>query len=68
MKKEYLTVNQIADQYGFSVHTVRWWMSAASEENSLKDMIIKIGSRRYVERGDFEKWIESMKACNKNKE
>jgi hypothetical protein len=52
---------------GSAVHhgaTLRWWIFHA-ETNGLKPALLKIGGRVYIDRAEFNKWLEGQRMAPK---
>tara|TARA_B100000965_G_scaffold215949_2_gene180630 strand:- start:35550 stop:35762 length:213 start_codon:yes stop_codon:yes gene_type:complete len=57
--KELRTVKQLAAEATFVTEAkLRWWIFHA-DTNGLKTALIKIGGRVYIDRFEFNRWLES---------
>ena len=57
--KELRTVKQLAAEATFVTEAkLRWWIFHA-DTNGLKTALIKIGGRVYIDRLEFNRWLES---------
>lgn len=63
--RDLATVKQVAaDSPVITEHTLRWWIFHA-ETNGLKSALLKIGGRVYIDRAEFNKWLESQRMAPK---
>lgn len=57
--KELRTVKQLAKEAAFvSEAKIRWWVFHR-ETNGFKPAVIKIGGRVFIDRLEFNRWLES---------
>ena len=63
--RDLVTVRQVAAEAPFITEAkLRWWIFHA-ETNGLKAALIKIGGRVYIDRAEFNKWLESQRMAPK---
>jgi hypothetical protein len=62
---ELRTVKQLALEAPFlTENKLRWWIFHA-DQNGLKPALIKISGRIYIDRTEFNKWLESQRMAPK---
>ena len=62
---ELRTVRQLATEAPFVTESkLRWWIFHA-ETNGLKPALLKIGGRVYIDRAEFNIWLESQRMAPK---
>ena len=62
------TVKQLADEASFVTESkLRWWIFHANS-NGFESALIKIGTRVYIDKAAFNKWLEGQRlaAANSN--
>lgn len=63
--KELRTVKQLAAEAPFVTESkLRWWIFHA-ETNGMAPALIKIGGRVYIDRAEFNKWLEGQRMAPK---
>ncbi|MAM93314.1 MULTISPECIES: helix-turn-helix domain-containing protein [Alphaproteobacteria] len=63
--EELRTVKQLAAEAPFVTEAkLRWWIFHA-DTNGLKAALIKIGGRVYIDRAEFNKWLEAQRLAPK---
>lgn len=63
--RDLATVKQVAAEAPFITEaTLRWWIFHA-ETNGLKPALLKIGGRVYIDRAEFNKWLEGQRVAPK---
>lgn len=63
--RDLATVKQVAVEAPFITEAkLRWWIFHA-ETNGLKPALIKIGGRVYIDRAEFNKWLEGQRMAPK---
>lgn len=61
-----LTIDQLVAAYpAFSEKTVRWWIYNG-KANGFEAVLIRIGSRIYIDKTKFADWLESHRAVPDN--
>ncbi|MET4103984.1 hypothetical protein ABIE58_003432 [Roseovarius sp. MBR-78] len=64
--KELRTVKQLAAEAPFVTESkLRWWIFHA-ETNGMAPALIKIGGRVYIDRSEFNKWLEGQRMAPKS--
>ncbi|MQX38471.1 helix-turn-helix domain-containing protein [Roseospira navarrensis] len=64
--KELRTVKQLAAEAPFVTESkLRWWIFHA-ETNGMASALIKIGGRVYIDRAEFNKWLEGQRMAPKS--
>ncbi|MEW5424088.1 DNA-binding protein [Amorphus sp. 3PC139-8] len=64
--KELRTVKQLAAEAPFVTESkLRWWIFHA-ETNGIAPALIKIGGRVYIDRAEFNKWLEGQRRAPKS--
>jgi hypothetical protein len=62
---ELRTVRQLADEAPFvTENKLRWWIFHA-ETNGMSQALLKIGGRVYIDRTEFNKWLERQRMAPK---
>jgi len=62
---ELRTVKQLASEAPFVTESkLRWWIFHA-DTNGMAPALIKIGGRVYIDRTEFNKWLESQRMARK---
>lgn len=64
--RELRTVKQLATEAVFiTENKLRWWIFHA-EQNGLRPALVKIGGRVFIDRVEFNKWLETQRMAPLN--
>lgn len=63
--KDLLTVRQVAEQApGITENKLRWWIFHA-ETSGIAPALVRIGGRVYIDRAEFNRWLEGQRMAAK---
>jgi hypothetical protein len=61
-----LTVKQIVEQYPIFTETSLRWLLLNRSTTGLTDATVKIGRRVFIDRVEFDKWLNSQRETKEN--